>query len=269
MFVYQPQPLAPFQFRIADAASFGTSGLAPGELASALIATGVSQAVNASSFSNPLPKTLAGVTLKIGGSLNFNSSTGFWDYSPTGSVDAPLAFVGPNQINFQVPTGIAPGPDIPAQLTKPDGSRLLTILNIKVAAPGIFSLLMNGRGQGAVLNQENSLNGNPELILGARPAARGSVIQIFATGAGATNPPLVAGESAPADGNPLVLTQVQPTVTIGGRTARVLFSGLAPGWVGLWQINAEVPQDVATGPAVPLSITAGGVASNTVTIAVQ
>jgi len=49
----------------------------------------------------------------------------------------------------------------------------------------------------------------------------------------------------------------------------VLFSGMAPGYVGLWQINAEVPQDVTPGTAVPLVISAGGVTSNTVTIAVQ
>ena len=44
---------------------------------------------------------------------------------------------------------------------------------------------------------------------------------------------------------------------------------MAPGWVGLWQINAEVPPEVTPGPAVPLTITAGGIASNTVTIAVD
>ena len=60
-----------------------------------------------------------------------------------------------------------------------------------------------------------------------------------------------------------------PTVTIGGVQARVLFSGMAPGYVGLWQINAEVPSSVTPGPAVSLTITAGGVTSNTVTIAVE
>ncbi|MBI2815557.1 MAG: hypothetical protein HYX72_01315 [Acidobacteria bacterium] len=80
---------------------------------------------------------------------------------------------------------------------------------------------------------------------------------------------MLPGEAAPASGNPLVLTNVQPTVTIGGQPARVLFSGMAPGFVGLWQINAEVPQNVTPGPAVPLVITAGGVSSNTVTIAVE
>jgi uncharacterized protein (TIGR03437 family) len=74
---------------------------------------------------------------------------------------------------------------------------------------------------------------------------------------------------AAGSGNPLVFTRVQPTVTIGGQTARVLFSGMTPGMVGLWQINAEVPTNITPGPAIPLSITADGVSSNTVTIAVE
>ena len=90
---------------------------------------------------------------------------------------------------------------------------------------------------------------------------------------GKTDPPLLPGEAAPITGNPLFLTRVQPTVTIGGQTARVLFSGMAPGWVGLWQMNvqipAEIPPTVTPGSAVPLSITADGVTSNTVTIAVE
>jgi len=81
-------------------------------------------------------------------------------------------------------------------------------------------------------------------------------------------PPLLPGEAAPVSGNPLFLTRVQPTVTIGGQAARVLFSGMAPGWVGLWQINAEVPATVTPGSAVPMTVTAGGITSNTVTIAV-
>jgi uncharacterized protein (TIGR03437 family) len=65
------------------------------------------------------------------------------------------------------------------------------------------------------------------------------------------------------------MSQVQPTVTIGGKNAKAQFSGMAPGFVGLWQINAEVPADVTPGGAVPLVITAAGAQSNTVTIAVQ
>ncbi len=240
--------------------------MAPGSLASAFLATGVSQNFLAESL--PLPKSLGGVIVRVGGTLTFDITSG-WRYSPVGSSEAGLLFVGQTQVNFQIPPTMNLGEAVPIQLQKPDGTSLLSSLRLVASLPGIFTLLQNGQGQAALLNQDNSLNGNPESILGARPAGRGSVIQIFATGAGATTPPLLAGEPAPASGNPLVLTQVQPTVTIGGRLARMLFSGMAPGYVGLWQINAEVPMDVAPGPAVPLVITAAGVQSNTVTIAVQ
>jgi uncharacterized protein (TIGR03437 family) len=59
------------------------------------------------------------------------------------------------------------------------------------------------------------------------------------------------------------------TVTIGGVPADASFSGLAPGYVGLYQVNVQVPATVAAGSAVPLTIAIGGVTSNTVTIAVQ
>ncbi len=260
VFFIQGQPPAPSQFRVANAASFEPERAAPGSLASIFASTGVSRDFHASSL--PLPRTLGGVRLRLGGAIVFDIAGG-WTYSPVGSVEAPLVFAGPNQINFQIPPELSPGPSVPAQLVRADGSSLISNFPLSAAAPGIFTLPMSGRGQAAVLNQDSSLN------FGTNPAARGSVIQIFATGAGETDPPLLAGEPAPVSGNPLILTRVQPTVTIGGLNARVLFSGMAPGWVGLWQINAEVPQDVAPGPAVPMTITAGGVASNTVTIAVQ
>ena len=66
-----------------------------------------------------------------------------------------------------------------------------------------------------------------------------------------------------------LLLACTPTATIGGVEARVLFSGMAPGYVGLWQINAEIPASVTPGPAVSLVVTAGGVTSSTVTIAVE
>jgi uncharacterized protein (TIGR03437 family) len=265
VFVIQAQPPGPSDFRISSAVQ-STFQVAPGQLASAYASAGVSQIAKAASA--PLPISLGGVSLSVGGKLSFNTTSG-WNYDATGALQAPLLFAGPTQVNLQIPPGISPGAAIAAQLTKPDGKILLTTFNVETATPGIFSLLQNGRGQGAVLNPDYSQNGDPATIAGAKPAARGSVIQIYATGAGATIPALAAGEAAPASGNPLVFTQVKPTVTIGGKAAEVQFSGMAPGYVGLWQINARIPDDVTPGNAVPLSITADGATSNTVTIAVQ
>jgi uncharacterized protein (TIGR03437 family) len=261
LFLVQWQPSRPHEFSVADGAAFSTLQVAPGSLASAFAAVGANQNFVASSL--PLPKTLGGAAVRAGGTLSLDTASAKWVYSPAGAAEAGLLFVGPSQINFQIPPGLAPAGSVPIQLTRPDGGTYLTTIGLGLTAPGIFTLGMNGRGQGAVLNQDNTVN------FGTNPARRGSVIQIFATGAGDTTPALGAGEAAPVSGNPLVLTKVQPTVTIGGKNAKVQFSGMAPGFVGLWQINAEIPQDVTPGMAVPLAITAAGAQSNTVTIAVQ
>ena len=97
-----------------------------------------------------------------------------------------------------------------------------------------------------------------------RPAESGEFISIFCTGLGATSPTVEAGEAGAAEA---VTTPV--TATIGGVDASVAFAGLAPLFVGLYQVNAVVPVGVVGGPAVPLVITQDGIASNTVTIAIE
>jgi len=270
VFVIQEMPPSaplPQDFSVVNGASFDRLGVASGSLASTFLPTGVLQ--NLFPAGLPLPKALGGLSLRVGGSLAYDSSSSRWNYSPSSSLEAGFVYVGPAQVNFQMPPGTSAGNLVPAQLQLPNGRTLVTTLNVLPAAPGIFTVLMSGQGQGAVLNQDNSPNGDPKVLIGVKPAGRGSVIQIFATGAGETTPALAASEAAPAGGNPLVLTKVQPTVTIGGKSAKVQFSGMAPGFVGLWQINAGVPQDVTPGMAVALVITAAGASSNTVTVAVQ
>lgn len=268
VYLIQPSPPAPSQFAIKNSASYDATGTAPGSLASAVpVATGVAQNISANSA--PLPTMLGGVTVNVGGSLTFDTPSNMWTYSPTGSLQAPLLYVGPNQVNFQIPPEIGPGSAVPVQLTKPDGSTLLTTLKVTTGSPGIFTLASSGQGQGAVLNQDNSLNGVSQLVPGANPASRGSVIQIFATGAGATNPPLAAGEAAPIGGDPLVLTVAKPVVIIGGVNAPVQFSGMAPGYPGVWQINAQVPPNVTPGNAVQLQVQIGTAQSNTATVTVN
>jgi uncharacterized protein (TIGR03437 family) len=100
-------------------------------------------------------------------------------------------------------------------------------------------------------------------------AARNSVIQIFATGAGAMT-------GAPADGTPtpssppFAQTILNPRVFIGNEEATVEFSGLAPGYVGVWQINARVPDvPTVTGQISVVVVAPGGYASNAVTIWVE
>ena len=58
-------------------------------------------------------------------------------------------------------------------------------------------------------------------------------------------------------------------VTIGGQPATVSFAGLAPGFVGVYQVNAQVPAGITPGDAVPVVLTQGSSQSNTATIAVR
>jgi uncharacterized protein (TIGR03437 family) len=117
---------------------------------------------------------------------------------------------------------------------------------LAAGAAGIFTMGSTGVGQAAVLNEDNSVNG------ASNPAARGSVVQIFATGAGTS-------AALPAK------------VTIGGADAAVRYSGPAPEEIdGLVQINAIVPTGIAPGAAVPISVAFGTSASQDgVTIAVK
>ena len=254
-----------------NGASFVRDALAPGSLATLFASI---SPVELQALSTPLPLALGDMSLLVGGVPQVAGDQIVLE----GGVQAPLLYTSPGsptlqplpQTNFEIPASLAPGPTFleffrNGQLVVP---RFLG--NVIPISPGIFQYGVGDlASQGTVLNQDNSTNGPDGLSNSIRPAARGSVIQIFATGAGETDPPLLPGEAAPATGDPLILTRVQPTVTIGGQQARVLFSGMAPGWVGLWQINAEIPESVEPGAAVPLSITADGVTSNTVTIAVE
>ena len=80
-------------------------------------------------------------------------------------------------------------------------------------------------------------------------------------------------ENQPPSGNPspsqpLATTRVIPEVTIGGQRADVSFSGLTPGIVGLYQVNARIPDGVASGLQ-PLVVTANGIVSKSVMIPVE
>lgn len=110
----------------------------------------------------------------------------------------------------------------------------------------------------------------------AQAARAGDVVEVFMTGLGAATPNgdpqgpvLPTGSVAPASGNPLYKTIATPRVTIGGMTADVLFSGLAPGFAGLYQVNVKVPAGVTPGDLVPLQVTMPDGQSDQSAIAIQ
>jgi uncharacterized protein (TIGR03437 family) len=177
-------------------------------------------------------------------------------------VAAPMVYASQSQLNAIVP--YETGASGVARVRVKYLGQVSGAWDVPVApsAAGIFTIGSTGVGQGAVLNQDSSVNG------ATNPAARGSVIQIFATGEGPTSP---AGQTGSVTGSTGGAPVSNVAVTIGGIDAVVQFAGAAPQAVaGLFQVNAVVPQGVPSGVAVPLVLSVGGVPSQAgVTIAVQ
>jgi uncharacterized protein (TIGR03437 family) len=105
------------------------------------------------------------------------------------------------------------------------------------------------------------------LVSTARPAHPGEYISIFCTGLGAVANQPATGADAPS--SPLATTIAPPSVHIGNVDSAPSFSGLAPGFVGLYQVNVQIPANAPTGDHVPVSLTIAGITSNAVPIAIQ
>lgn len=184
-------------------------------------------------------------------------------------IPASLFYVSDRQVNLQIPWELAEQYEISVAVSARGIKSVARTFSLSAAAPGIFSLYRDGKGQGAVQIANSNVFAAPAGYAGqpARPANRGEYITIYCTGLGdVTNRP---GSGVPASSNPLSVALTTPTVTIGGQPAVVSFSGLTPGFVGLCQINVRVPADAPSGDAVPLTVTQAGIQSNTVTIAIQ
>jgi uncharacterized protein (TIGR03437 family) len=182
-----------------------------------------------------------------------------------GGEAAPLYFVSGGQVNLQVPWEVAASSTATLAATLNGTAGPTQTVNVAAFAPAIFTTNAQGTGAGAI--QDSSFH----LVDASNPATAGTTyILIYCTGLGAVsaNQP-VTGAAASTDSTKLAPTSSPATVTIGGVTAEPSFAGLAPGYVGLYQVNVQVPAAVAAGSAVPLTISIGGVTSNTVTIAVQ
>jgi uncharacterized protein (TIGR03437 family) len=161
------------------------------------------------------------------------------------------------QINVQVPFEIG-GPSVEIRIQTPAGTTPAIVVGTASTQPGIFLDLASGLG--AVVSADD---GTPVWI---RPARAGSAVSIFCTGLGAVTPAGITGAAAPA--LPPVKTQLAVSAKVGGLAATVTFSGLAPGFAGLYQVNVELPAGLPPGRHL-LSITAGGRQSNEVPIAVE
>lgn len=193
----------------------------------------------ASASGSPWPTKLADVQVLVNGT------------------PAPLFYVSQSQINFQVPSNAPVGSLVEFQVLNPANSQIWAsgLFKINPVSPGLFTADSSGSGQLLALNQDGSLNS------ALKPAKAGSIIQFFGTGAG-----VISG--GPADGvvaTGAVPTDQKPDVYINATkldAADVTYSGLAPGLIGVWQINAKVPATVPTpDQAVPVALIYQGINS--------
>jgi uncharacterized protein (TIGR03437 family) len=192
-------------------------------------------------------------------------------------LSAPIYYMDANQVNFQMPSNTPAGSNRIAVRVADTGELVAGgSLLVASASPGIFTINQSGSGQAAVLNQDSTLNAS------SNPAAAGSVIVLYGTGQGQVSPAVLDGQAAP--GPPSLANTVavptsdsrtclnsQPSMCVAfGNSAfgDVKYSGLAPGYIGLWQINVAIPAGV-TGNAVPVRVIINGVPSNTVSVAVR
>jgi uncharacterized protein (TIGR03437 family) len=182
-------------------------------------------------------------------------------------IPAPLFYASPTQLNFQVPWETPASEPASLQVTvngRPGNAARMAVAQF---APGIFTTPALAPRQGAVVISGSGNLAAPGVPPGPRPARPGDYISIFCTGLGPVENTPPTGSPAPS--SPLSPTLNQVEVTIDGRKAEVPFAGLAPGFVGLYQVNARVPEAVCNGDAVRLIVRVGGATSNVVTIAIR
>lgn len=177
-------------------------------------------------------------------------------------VPAPLIFVEAGQINCVAPYSTAGKTTTEIEIEFQGGRSTRLTVPVAESAPAIFTMDASGAGQGAILNQDGSLNSS------ARPAAKGSIVVLFATGEGQTDPPGTDGKLAQV---PAPKPRLPVAASIGGLPAEVLYAGGAPGLVaGVFQVNVRVPEGAPSGPAVPILLTVGGASGQPgVTLAVR
>jgi uncharacterized protein (TIGR03437 family) len=213
-------------------------GAAPGSIIS-IFGSGLGGATQAAA-SLPLPASLFDVSVTVNG------------------VVAPLFFISDQQINAQVPFGLPPG--VATLEVRRSSGTAKAAISVTEVSPGIFATNSQGGGPGAVFHADTF-----QAVSDTAPARAGEFISILCTGLGELTEPMIAGAEPP---QPPPETVLRPAVFVGGLQAVVAYSGAAPGFPGVYQLNVQLPANVTAGTQ-PLRIEAGGIASNTVTIFVQ
>ena len=170
---------------------------------------------------------------------------------------AYVGYVSPTQVNFLLPSNLAPG-TVQVQVRNPAGISTQVPITVQANAPQLFTAdgkyLMATHLDGTLVGKGGA----------SPPASAGETIVLYGTGLGATNPALIVGQ---VPTQPASLTGT-PQVTIGGADAKVVSAGVVPGTAGLYQLNVQVPA-VSGGDQPVFCSNGGGVNSATMLITVQ
>ena len=230
---------------VINAASGVQGPVSPGEIVS-LFGTNLGPAAGVSLTDIATAKTLGGVTV-------------LFDGTP-----AAMTYASATQINAVTPYGLGVGGNTQIQVQYQGVTSNAVSLLVQNASPGIFTLDGSGTGAGAILNQDYSVNAR------ANPAAQGSIVAVYLTGGGLTNPASVdATLTSPTAPLPQLTQPV--SVLIGQSVAQVQYAGAAPGGIaGFTQINVVVPTGLVPGASVPIVIGIGAYVSQPgVTLAIK
>ncbi len=207
---------------IQNAASYAlfTAGVSPGEIIT-INGSGFADKISvADSF--PLQTTLDGVRVQVN------------------STYAPLISVTPTTVSVVMPYSLS-GQQIAAITVKTNNGNSATLTPlVHGTSVGVFSAGANGIGPGAVLHASDY-----SLVTAGNPALPGETVAVYFTGGGTVSPPVVDGEAAPA--SPLSMADATFAAYLDVVPLTVSFSGLAPNFAGLYQVNVEIPSTATAG----------------------
>jgi len=204
------------------------------------------------------PATLAGGQIDSSGHLSNNVAGTQVLFN---GAAAPLVYTRADQVAAIVPDGVEGQDSIHVQVSYKGQSTPAFSTSVANTAPGLFTLDQSGQGQAAILNQDNSIN------TAGNPAPRGSIVVLWATGQGPSDPDWAEDVLAPS---PLPQPKNKVNVNIGGQWSQILYAGAAPGLAAVIQVNVKVPDGIKPGSKVPVLMRIGNATSQSgVTMAVQ
>jgi minor extracellular serine protease Vpr len=179
--------------------------------------------------------------------------------APSAGISVPgrITYLSPTQVNLQVPWELQGQTEARVKVIYDYINGNVVTIPLADYSPAFFEV-----GSGAVA----ALDTGYQLVSASNPTGAGKVVMLYANGLGPVTHQPASGEPAPY--SPLAETRSVPVVTIGGKQAVVSFSGLAPGFAGLYQVNVTIPGGLTAGNQ-PVTVAIGGRTSKTSYIAVQ